>query len=319
MKCTRTLAMLVVALTGLLISTITFAGPDGLLGLSIDDSGITFNDFDFGGEQGVTYDSSTNILTGTATATVVTFPGGQEEGIVGGTVTLTLEIDELGNVVGPGSLVVTGNSADPDTMPLASPLLVATVNDYGILDNQAPASCASGTDLMDFALTVTGGSLKPFVDAVNSEASLVAGLESSTYCGSFESDWSSDGFKGDVGPQPMIVMLPPHTIGFWKNHPEDWPTQNLVICGQNLDQDQLIDILSTPVRGDKSISMTHQLIATKLNVLAGNACDAGTLSDAEQWLLSHGCAGSGVRKWDGGEPIKNTLDDFNNGNGNCEY
>jgi hypothetical protein len=67
----------------------------------------------------------------------------------------------------------------------------------------------------------------------------------------------------------------------------------------------------------KTISMTHQLIASELNVLAGNSCDAGTLSDAETWLINHGCAGSGQRKWDGGEPIKDTLDDFNNGNGDC--
>jgi hypothetical protein len=57
--------------------------------------------------------------------------------------------------------------------------------------------------------------------------------------------------------------------------------------------------------------MAKQLIASQLNVAGGNSCPLTT--NAEAWLCSHGGIGGNRKNWDGGEPLKNALDQFNNG------
>ena len=68
----------------------------------------------------------------------------------------------------------------------------------------------------------------------------------------------------------------PRTQGFWKNH---LAAVNdalegigfLVVGGQNLTAAQLISILQTPPKkGDATLILAHQLIATKLNLLTGS-------------------------------------------------
>jgi hypothetical protein len=114
-----------------------------------------------------------------------------------------------------------------------------------------------------------------------------------------------------VGPIPGGEPPPlPLSYGYWKNHPEAWPINNLDICGVNLNQAELLSILGTRPRGDKTIVMAHQLIAANLNAANGNTCS--TIVPAETWLCDHGGIGAGVKNWDGGEPLKNELDAFNN-------
>lgn len=147
--------------------------------------------------------------------------------------------------------------------------------------------------------------------------------------GSAESlTWNAGGFylppSDDGGPGCT------YTQGGYKNyeqHPDRWP-QDVVDNGLDLGGvvysfSELQDWLDTAVRGDKTISMAHQLIAAKLNVLNGaDPTDLGTtIADADQWLADHGGVGSGQRQWDGGEVLKNTLDAFNNGDigpGHCD-
>jgi hypothetical protein len=57
--------------------------------------------------------------------------------------------------------------------------------------------------------------------------------------------------------------------------------------------------------------MARQLIASRLNVGSGNSCPLTV--DAEAWLCSHGGIGASRKKWDGGEALKDALDQFNNG------
>jgi hypothetical protein len=89
----------------------------------------------------------------------------------------------------------------------------------------------------------------------------------------------------------------------------------MTICGNTLSQAELLSVLETPTRGDVTIIMAKQLIAAKLNVASGNSCPL--TSDAEAWLCSHGGIGASRKLWDGGESLKNALDAFNNGTGNC--
>ena len=60
-----------------------------------------------------------------------------------------------------------------------------------------------------------------------------------------------------------------HTQGYWKNHPDKWPVNSLKIGNIIYTKTQLLAIFNEPAAGNGLISMTHQLIAAKLNVLSG--------------------------------------------------
>ena len=108
------------------------------------------------------------------------------------------------------------------------------------------------------------------------------------------------------------------TRGFWVNHPEDWPVQNLILGNTSFTKTALIEILQRATRGDKTYSMAAQLIATKLNLANGNqsSCITSTVVSADNWLIQFPI-GSGATKpgcnWTTGEPLHKALDDYNNG------
>src|SRR5688572_1094170 len=58
------------------------------------------------------------------------------------------------------------------------------------------------------------------------------------------------------------------TQGFWKNHPEDWPVEELTLGDRVYTKAELLAIFDQEVAGNGLISMSHQLIAAKLNVAA---------------------------------------------------
>ena len=57
--------------------------------------------------------------------------------------------------------------------------------------------------------------------------------------------------------------------GYWKNHPGAFPVTNLTLGTVNYTAAELISILSTGAGGNGLISLAHQLIAAKLNILNG--------------------------------------------------
>lgn len=59
------------------------------------------------------------------------------------------------------------------------------------------------------------------------------------------------------------------TQGYWKNHPEAWPKTSLQLGSRTYTKTELLQIFGTPVRGNGLISLSHQLIAAKLNVASG--------------------------------------------------
>jgi hypothetical protein len=188
-------------------------------------------------------------------------------------------------------------------------LVSGTVANYGIID----VGGAGGTDLADFAMTATAGSMLSQFGGNGGVVNAQVALENSTFAGSFATTWTASRAKGNAGPPPVVPELPPLTIGYWKNHPENWPVTSLTICGNSLTQAELISVLKTQPKGDKTLIMAQQLIAADLNVAGGNVCPLTT--DAEAWLCSHGGIGAGRKNWDGGEPLHNALDKFNNGGG----
>jgi hypothetical protein len=77
--------------------------------------------------------------------------------------------------------------------------------------------------------------------------------------------------------------------GFWKNHSEVWPVMSLTIGGVIYTQQELLDKLRTPPRGDATYILIHQLIATLLNEANGadTSVVAQTIADAQAFLVSY--------------------------------
>ena len=72
---------------------------------------------------------------------------------------------------------------------------------------------------------------------------------------------------------------------------------------------------------DVTYILFRSLVAAKLNVLIGNdsSCIVGTIAAADAWMADYGPIGSDVKAggkdspWRVGEPLYETLDDYNNG------
>jgi hypothetical protein len=283
-----------------LISMTASAAPNPLLGVQTGNPDILYRS---GTNQGCSYDGTTLTITATP-LTMTLISGATPDFITGGTLTITADIDSSGTF-STGSITVTGVAG-----AFSSPLVTGTVTNYGIADLGLTA------DRSEFTFTVTGGSLATDYGGAGIEGGVITTMENSTYAGSFASNWACDVAKGNIGPTPP----PPigdgtGTIGYWKTHPDAWPTDSITIGGTVYTKSQAIDILGAAVKGDKTLSMAKQLIAAKLNVIAGNdsSCIADTIAAADTWLSNHGGVGSGQRQWDDGDLLHDELDAYNNG------
>ena len=111
----------------------------------------------------------------------------------------------------------------------------------------------------------------------------------------------------------------PRTPGYWKNHPNAWPVDSVIIGGITYAKEEAIGIMNTPPGGDMTYVMFNHLVAAKLNVANGcvSSCIEDTIQDADDWMETYGPVGSGVSAsspaWQEGEPLKDTLDQYNNG------
>ena len=124
-----------------------------------------------------------------------------------------------------------------------------------------------------------------------------------------------------MGVIPMYAQsqCPPMTQGFWKNHQGAWNDGSGMTLGTVFYANtQLETILQTPVRGDASVALAHQLIAAMLNIDSGTDSTPiqSTLADANN-LLGSGTIPEGISpSSDVGQQMENDesiLDDFNSG------
>ncbi|MCX9079636.1 MAG: hypothetical protein OIN84_16855, partial [Candidatus Methanoperedens sp.] len=72
----------------------------------------------------------------------------------------------------------------------------------------------------------------------------------------------------------------PRTQGYWKNHPDAWPVEELTLGAMTYPKDLLLALLGQPTKGDASMILANQLIATRLNIAAG--CDPSAIQYAAQ-------------------------------------
>jgi hypothetical protein len=122
----------------------------------------------------------------------------------------------------------------------------------------------------------------------------------------------------DFGFEPAAEQPGTGTPGYWKNHPEAWPVETIVIGGVTYTKALAISWLEN-VGKDKTTTMFSSLLSAKLNVMVGNdaSCVGSTITAADIWMATHGPVGSNVHAssyaWKVGEPLHRHMDNYNNG------
>lgn len=137
--------------------------------------------------------------------------------------------------------------------------------------------------------------------------------------GDFNLDLGQCSDGGDGGGDPPSGADGTGTIGYWKNHPEAWPSSSIVIGGRLYTRDEAILLMASPGGGDKTYDLFAQLVAAQLNVDVGNAseCIDDVLYYGHVWLYYYP-PGSNVKasSWawkKSGDQIHSYLDAYNNG------
>jgi len=107
------------------------------------------------------------------------------------------------------------------------------------------------------------------------------------------------------------------TPGYWKNHPDAWPVDEIMIGATIYTKAQAIQLMQQSVQGDKRRTLFNALVCAKLNVLIGNedSCVAETIILADQWFVTYGSTPVKANSdaWKDGELLYYILDSYNNG------
>jgi hypothetical protein len=107
------------------------------------------------------------------------------------------------------------------------------------------------------------------------------------------------------------------TLGYWKTHPGAWPASgtSLTLGSVSYNQSQLLTIFNTPPKGNGLITLAHQLIAAKLNLLNGGGCaEAQTLvAQADALIGNLNILGGASLSPSSTSNLVNQLDLFNQG------
>jgi hypothetical protein len=108
------------------------------------------------------------------------------------------------------------------------------------------------------------------------------------------------------------------TLGYWKNHENEWPVSSLTLGSVTYSKKQLLSILKKPVKGNGLVSLAHQLIAAKLNVAASASAPAAVAAAIAQADATIGGlivppVGSGYLAPSATSGLLTTLDVYNNG------
>ncbi|HXG46566.1 MAG TPA: SdrD B-like domain-containing protein, partial [Methylomirabilota bacterium] len=120
-------------------------------------------------------------------------------------------------------------------------------------------------------------------DALDSDANNL-GVMICTTLESGETDltWDAGVYK------PTLVCT--RTQGYWKTHPEAWPVEEITIGDKTYTKAEAIAIMKRSAAGDKRFNMFEQLVAAKLNLLAGTdgSCISDVIAAADVWWIKYG-------------------------------
>ncbi len=227
---------------------------------------------------GLTLNTSTGAITGTPTSA--------------GTFNFTAQvIDSTGKPAGTTTSNCGITIAPSATAPLKL-ACAATSGQVGV--NYSSALVATG-GVPPYTYSISSGAL-PGGLLLNTATGAITGIP--TASGNFNFTGkvvdSSGGSSNTATNNCGISVAPPPTTnvcgvtwGYWKNHTNNWGATSLILGSQTYTKAELITIFQTPVKGDASIDLAHQLIAAKLNVLDGTPIStAGTNITTADSLLS---------------------------------
>jgi hypothetical protein len=248
---------------------------------------------------------------------------------------------------GDGNFVATDGDCEPLTIDKLTPNITTqihnpahtditgtTVNEGTIVHDKALVSGSgaipTGTvDFQRFTNNSCSGSPANVQSGVAlNSASSPANAESNTFSTvagdlSYLVHYNGDNeyAAGDAICEVLTVQAAPQgctlTQGFWKNHASAWPVSSLTLGTVSYTKTQLITILKTPVKGNGLISMSHQLIAAKLNIASGasDAAIASTIAAADALIGSKVVPPIGTDKIAPSvtSSLNDALDNFNSG------
>jgi hypothetical protein len=107
-----------------------------------------------------------------------------------------------------------------------------------------------------------------------------------------------------------------HSQGYWKTHPNEWPVGSLRLGNIIYTKAQCLAIWDTPAAGNGLISLAHQLMAAKLNIIAGAIAPASVttaIASADALIGNKIIApfGTGYIAPATSSALTETLEDFN--------
>ncbi len=183
------------------------------------------------------------------------------------------------------------------------------------IDNDCDCEADEGFDSLGNACSVGVGACYATgeyvcsADGLSEVCDAVAGEPVAEVCG--------DGVDNDCDGQTDEECVCPHTIGYWKNHPGNWPVEELTVGGVLYAQAEAIQVLKNAKAKDATHMLAAQLIGSKLSVLAGGPVDIVPVIDAADDFLVQFPYGSNPQGDDRayGLALKDQLDGYNNGSG----
>jgi hypothetical protein len=244
-----------------------------------------------------------------------------------GTITASPDTGFL-TVTNNGTTTFTGTLTLSGTSPIAgAPFCPPLVGGVGVANDSFTGTLAPG-DSRTFALspdssncggfnnpnganfsmagTVTLGLNTEAVSLSVDDSGIHSGVPRTSLCDSVSTDAfvlqggsptgcdNGDDFETTQTPgafqfsQAQGAFACPLSQGFWKNHSNAWLVTFLTLGSQTYSKTELQAILATPVKGDASLILAHQLIAALLNIANGSdsTVDAivATVQDANALL-----------------------------------
>lgn len=299
---------------GAALCLFSFSGHAALLGIQ---PGFPHTDYD---SQGTTVFGAMDLAVNAGLFEHKFTVGDAQPYLIFGTLTIKAKIN--------AACAVASNEANPEiTMvgdiydPVSFDLILSGTLLTGEIVSAGLQSASANLTAMDFRFTSAGGLLvSGGYWPAGKDIGVVLTVENSSFVDCVQA-WSG-GAKGAVGP---IDPLPPTgnvgtgTQGYWKNHLSAWPLSSITVGGITYTADQANNLMSRPVKGDKTQSLFVQLVAAMLNVANGtnSTCIDTTIAAGNAFLTTYPL-GSGLKSssasWQNtGEDIHETLDAYNNG------
>jgi uncharacterized delta-60 repeat protein len=181
--------------------------------------------------------------------------------------------DELAfglTVQGDGKIVLAGTAANPD---FSLDFALARYDANGEEDSTFGTSGLVTTDFF-------GGNDGARAVTVQADGKIIAAGGASTGAFFALSRYLSSS-------APTFPSVCPHSAGYWKSHPAQWPVSSLTLGSQSYSATEIATLLKKPIRSDASLLLARELIAARFNLAAGGGSpELAALASSADGLLS---------------------------------